>query len=194
MEGRRRSINMNNDSRRSGDKRRTSNSSGFPGDGNPNQLDGPVDQLAAALDSALTRQAKMPIRPVHARKSMDRNSVNNERKPMTRQPFQNERSFSNDRALTETAPVRSWVAMARESAAVKDNVMHAADTRARSGHGSSGSGDENVNGKMSGSGAKSWCKALCNGVVGPDGASPNGKGRQPAGTFANRAAVNHGNK
>ncbi|NJR41472.1 MAG: hypothetical protein HC767_01230 [Akkermansiaceae bacterium] len=83
----------------------------------------------------------------------------------------NERSFNNDRSFNEGAPVRPWVAMARASATNngKSHGMPGADARARSGHGSSSSGDENVNGKVTGSGAKSWCNALCNGVMPNEG-------------------------
>ena len=178
-DSRRGSFHTSSNARRSVDRRRPSFSSACNGARDPNQLDGPADHMAA-LDSALTRQAKLPIRPVHARKSMDRS-------------YANDRSFNNERSFND-APVRPWVAMARASAAGNGKSgLFAGDGRGRmpssSGHGSSGSGDENVNGKMSGSGGKSWCNALL-GKPMPNGSDErlSGKGR-PAATFASRVAA-----
>ena len=106
----------------------------------------------------------------------------------------NGRSFNNNGRSFSDAPVRPWVAMARASAAGNGKSgLFAGDGRGRmpssSGHGSSGSGDENVNGKMSGSGGKSWCNALL-GKPMPNGSDErlSGKGR-PAATFASRVAA-----
>lgn len=181
---RRRSFNSIPDNSRRDGRRRSSLSNAFTGSGDPNQLDGPADHLHTALDSALTQQAKAPIRPVHARKSMDRS-------------FQKGNSHNTDRSLTENVPARPWIAMARASAAKngKSHGFSGGESFTRSAHGSSGSGDENVNGKVAGSGAKPWCNALCNGVV-PNSAhaqGADGKGRWGAGKTARRmAAVNQG--
>jgi hypothetical protein len=121
-EGRRRSFQPGLDFRRSGDRRRSSASSpSLPPAPDANRLDGPA----------------LPIRPVPARKSMER-----------------ARAFSD-------AATRPWVAMARASGS-GDVKLTAGVSGNGSATGSSGSGDENVNGKSAGN--KSFCSAVCNGA------------------------------
>ena len=71
FDGRRRRSNVSDGARLSHDRRRPPISS------DANRLDGPApsrlgsSQGLTALDSALTRQAKLPIKPIPARKSME---------------------------------------------------------------------------------------------------------------------------